>query len=99
MSHFHLHPGGQCISFDAAKGNVVPVKGHTIVVGLWGRVDFGGGELDVLSPGDDIMIPERVGFVGDSSLWRIAVKPSVRARKKPVDVTLLDMNQHGRKTR
>jgi len=76
VSHFHKHPGGERIS-----GKTVAVNGNTILIGLWGKVDFDGQELFVVNEGDDLMI-QRSGTAGDSSLWTVTVKPS--ARKKSV---------------
>lgn len=76
MSHFHRHPSGQRIS-----GQTVVVNGNSIVIGVWGQVDFDGQPLFVANEGDDLMIVPS-GSAGDSSLWTVTVKPS--ARKKSV---------------
>ncbi|HZO52460.1 MAG TPA: hypothetical protein VFB63_07080 [Bryobacteraceae bacterium] len=76
MSHFHKHPSGERIS-----GQTVVVNGNSIVIGVWGSVDFSGQPLFVANEGDDLMIAQS-GSAGDSSLWTVTVKPS--ARKKSV---------------
>ena len=76
MSHFHKHPSGERIS-----GKTVIVNGNSIVIGVWGKVDFNGQPLFVANEGDDLMIVP-TGSAGDSSLWTVTVKPS--ARKKSV---------------
>ncbi|MEP7365272.1 MAG: hypothetical protein ABI972_18620 [Acidobacteriota bacterium] len=75
MSHFHKHPSGERIS-----GQTVIVNGNTILIGIWGKVDFNGQDLFVANEGEDLMIVP-TGTAGDSSLWTVTVKPS--ARKKP----------------
>jgi len=79
MAHFHKHPSGQRIS-----GTKVVVDGDSLIVGLWGYLDNQKRELDIVNEGDDLMFQE-VGFSGNSKLWKISVKPSVRVTRDSVN--------------
>lgn len=89
MAHFHLHPGGKRISHDPAQRNVIAVKGHSVIIGLWGHKDGAGRELDIVEETDALMIPQPLRIDGNSRLYTLTVKPSVRAKGKPVQVKIL----------
>src|SRR5262249_24927762 len=79
MAHFHKRPSGQRIS-----GTKVVVDGYSLVVGLWGYLDDQKEELDIVIGGDDLMF-EEVGVSGNSKLWKITVRPSVRSTRDSVN--------------
>lgn len=76
MSHFHKHPSGQRIS-----GTELVVEGNSVTIGLWGYHDFQKRDLIVVAEGNDLMIPQEVGTVGDSKLWKLTVSPTALATK------------------
>jgi hypothetical protein len=83
MANFHKHPGLEKIS-----GQTIEVRGESITVGLWGYKDFGGNDLIVTNDGDELAILP-AGVSGNSSLWKISVKTTVRTHKSSVHDRIL----------
>jgi hypothetical protein len=78
MAHFHRYPDGQAIS----RTNFA-VDGTSVVIGLWGYLDFDKQELWVTNDGDDLFI-EQLQIEGNSRFYKIRVRHDTQAIKEMV---------------